>query len=91
MEEYDIHELNLNQKQSNQLKQINIKTTKNLFREKDKSDHQTIDQVLDARISRIISKFKKSSLIKEFNAVFQQEKKQMYTMPVVVLPSIVMI
>ena len=55
MEEYDIHELKLSQKQSNQLKQIHTKTTKNLFREKDKSDHQTIDQVLDARISRIIT------------------------------------
>ncbi len=57
MEEYDIYELNLNQKQSNQLKQIQKK--KNLFLEKDKSDYQTIDQILDARIRRIITKLKK--------------------------------
>ena len=41
MKEYDIEELNLKTKQSNQLKEIHIKTTKNLFREKDKSDNQT--------------------------------------------------
>ena len=75
MEEYDIHELKLSQKQSNQLKQIQTKTTKNLFREKDKSDNQTIDQVLDARISRIISKFKKSGLIKEFNGCISTGKE----------------
>ena len=45
-----MHELNLNQKQSNQLKQIHTKTTENLYREKDKSDHQTIDQVFKSKL-----------------------------------------
>ena len=75
MKEYDIEELNLKTKQSNQLKEIHIKTTKNLFREKDKSDNQTIDQVLDARISRIIAKYKKSGLIREFNGCISTGKE----------------
>ena len=53
-------------KQLNQMKKINNKISNNLFREKEKSDHQTIEQILDPRIMLIIEKYKKSQLITEF-------------------------
>ena len=38
-----------------------------MYRAKDKSDHGTIEQCIDPRISRIIEKYKKRGQITEFN------------------------
>jgi len=65
----------LKNKELNQLKKIHNKIANNLFREKDKSDRQTIDQVLDPRIMRIIEKFKKSQLITEFSGCISTGKE----------------
>ena len=60
-------EINLKHRQKNQLKEIHNKDLKNMYRMKDKSDHGTIEQVIDPRISRIIERYKKRKQITEFN------------------------
>ncbi len=59
--------MNLKHRQRNQLKEIHNKDLKNMYRIKDKSDHGTIEQCIDPRISRIIEKYKKRGQITEFN------------------------
>ena len=63
----DEGEINLKHRQKNQLKEIHNKDLKNMYRVKDKSDHGTIEQCIDPRISRIIEKYKKRGQITEFN------------------------
>ena len=60
-------EIYLKHRQQNQLKEIHNKDLKNMYRSKDKSDHGTIEQCIDPRISRIIEKYKKRGQITEFN------------------------
>ena len=60
-------EINIKNRQHNQLKEIHNKDLKNMYRNKDKSDHGTIEQCLDPRITRIIEKYKKRGQITEFN------------------------
>ena len=60
-------EINLKHRQQNQLKEIHNKDLKNMYRSKDKSDHGTVEQCIDSRISRIIEKYKKRGQITEFN------------------------
>ena len=72
---FEEDDLFLKNKEMNQLKKIHNKISNNLFREKDKSDRQTIDQVLDPRIMRIIEKFKNSQLITEFSGCISTGKE----------------
>ena len=67
MEAIEDEEINLKHRQKNQLKEIHNKDLKNMYRIKDKSDHGTIEQCIDSRISRIIDKYKKREQITEFN------------------------
>lgn len=67
--------LDLKTKVSNQLKEIHTKQTKNLFREKDKSDRQTVEQCIDARISIIINKLKNSKQITQFDGCVSTGKE----------------
>ena len=60
-------EVFLKHRQQNQLKEIHNKDLKNMYRAKDKSDHGTIEQCIDSRVSRIIEKYKKRGQITEFN------------------------
>ena len=60
-------EVFLKHRQQNQLKEIHNKDLKNMYRAKDKSDHGTVEQCIDPRISRIIEKYKKRGQITEFN------------------------
>ena len=46
-----------------------------MYRTRDKSDHGTIEQCIDPRISRIIEKYKKSGLIREFNGCISTGKE----------------
>lgn len=68
-------DLALKIKQQNELNVIHIKQTNRLFREKDKSDRQTIDQVIDARISRIIQNLKNTKKITVFNGCISTGKE----------------
>ena len=68
-------DLNVKLKVSNELKQIHSKHTSRLFREKDKSDRQTIEQCIDARISRIINKLKNTNQITEFSGCISTGKE----------------
>ena len=63
----DDEEINLKHRQKNQLKEIHNKDLKNMYRSRDKSDHGTVEQCIDPRISRIIEKYKKRGQITEFN------------------------
>ena len=67
--------LNLKIKVSNELNQIHNKHTSRLFREKDKSDRQTIEQCIDARISRIIGKLRNNNQITEFQGCISTGKE----------------
>ena len=67
--------LNLKHRQKNQLKEIHNKDLKNMYRIKDKSDHGTIEQCIDPRISRIIEKYKKREKITEFNGCIATGKE----------------
>lgn len=67
--------LDLKVKVSNELNQIHAKHTNRLFREKDKSDRQTIEQCIDARISRIIGKLKNNNQITEFQGCISTGKE----------------
>jgi len=68
-------EINLKHRQKNQLKEIHNKDLKNMYRAKDKSDHGTIEQCIDSRISRIIEKYKKRKQITEFNGCIATGKE----------------
>jgi len=72
---FEEEDLFLKNKELNQLKKIHNKISNNLFREKDKSDRQTIDQVLDPRIMRIIEKYKNSQIITEFSGCISTGKE----------------
>ena len=74
MEDID-DEMNLKHRQRNQLKEIHNKDLKNMYRIKDKSDHGTIEQCIDPRISRIIEKYKKREKITEFNGCIATGKE----------------
>ena len=67
MKVFEDGEIYLKHRQQNQLKEIHNKDLKNMYRAKDKSDHGTIEQCIDPRISRIIEKYKKRGQITEFN------------------------
>ena len=67
MKVFEDGEVYLKHRQQNQLKEIHNKDLKNMYRAKDKSDHGTIEQCIDPRISRIIEKYKKRGQITEFN------------------------
>ena len=68
-------ELNLKHRQKNQLKEIHNKDLKNMYRAKDKSDHGTVEQCIDPRISRIIERYKKRGQITEFNGCIATGKE----------------
>ena len=68
-------EIYLKHRQQNQLKEIHNKDLKNMYRSKDKSDHGTIEQCIDPRISRIIEKYKKREKITEFNGCIATGKE----------------
>jgi len=75
MNDFDEEGLNIKHRQQNQLKEIHNKDLKNMYRIKDKSDHGTIEQCIDARISRIIEKYKKRGQITEFNGAIATGKE----------------
>ena len=79
MKVIDEGEINLQHRQKNQLKEIHNKDLKNMYRIKDKSDHGTIEQVIDPRISRIIEKYKKENKLPNLMVVLPQEKRLMFT------------
>ena len=60
-------EIYLKHRQHNQLKEIHNKDLKNMYRTRDKSDHGTVEQCIDPRISHIIERYKKRGQITEFN------------------------
>ena len=68
-------EINLKHRQKNQLKEIHNNDLKNMYRSKDKSDHGTVEQCIDPRISRIIEKYKKRGQITEFNGCIATGKE----------------
>ena len=75
MKVFEDGEINLKHRQKNELKEIHNKDLKNMYRIKDKSDHGTIEQVIDPRISRIIEKYKKRKQITEFNGCIATGKE----------------
>ena len=75
MELIEEGEINLKHRQKNQLKEIHNKDLKNMYRMKDKSDHGTVEQVIDPRVSRIIEKYKKRKQITEFNGCIATGKE----------------
>ena len=75
MKVFEDGEINLKHRQKNELKEIHNKDLKNMYRMKDKSDHGTIEQCIDPRISRIIEKYKKRGQITEFNGCIATGKE----------------
>ena len=52
----DYLEYNTNQKIDNEIKSIDNAAYKKLFKNKDRSDRATVEQVLDSRVSKILYK-----------------------------------
>jgi len=72
---YDTQNLKTSLRIDNEIKNIDKSQYNRLFRIKDKSDRATVDQVLDARISRIIYKLMNKGELTEVNGCISTGKE----------------
>lgn len=74
-ENYDTQNFKTTQRIDNEIKNIDKSEYNRLFRIKDKSDRATVEQVLDARISRIIYKLLNKGELTEVNGCISTGKE----------------